>query len=252
MLPDGGMQIILSLRKDSFRIYDAEGHFKDLEAERALTGAIVTGPRAESAIINGADVTSTLGVCLRPGGAHAILGVPAHALYGDQVDLDTLWTPTAVASLRERVAAAHASGSPEAVFRVAEDTLLEQLSGEAVAHPAAILAARALDAVPHTMTIAHIAGRVGLSQRRFIQVFREAVGMTPKRYCRVRRFQAVLEQATNDPGAVDWADVALACGYVDQAHMIRDFRAFSGMTPSLYMRARRDQRNHVRLTGERP
>jgi len=74
------------------------------------------------------------------------------------------------------------------------------------------------------------------------------VGLTPKLYCRVQRFQQVLRLLdTGRP--FDWANVALACGYYDQAHFIRDFRAFSGLSPTTYLRNRGEHLNHVPMTS---
>jgi transcriptional regulator GlxA family with amidase domain len=88
--------------------------------------------------------------------------------------------------------------------------------------------------------------RTGVSQRRLVELFWNEVGLSPKRYCRVRRFNDVLrriEPVTD----VDWTDVAHLCGYFDQAHFNHDFRAFAGLNPSEYLR-RRVARNHVAVT----
>jgi AraC-like DNA-binding protein len=72
------------------------------------------------------------------------------------------------------------------------------------------------------------------------------VGLTPKLFCRVRRFQRVLRRiGTGRP--VEWAAVAVDCGYFDQAHFIRDFHAFSGINPSAYLAGRTEHLNHVPL-----
>jgi len=75
----------------------------------------------------------------------------------------------------------------------------------------------------------------GVSHTRMIQLFREQVGLTPKLFCRVRRFRAVL-QGIGKGSPVNWAELAAECGYFDQAHLIRDFRVFAGMTPATYRR----------------
>ena len=85
---------------------------------------------------------------------------------------------------------------------------------------------------------------ISLSPKRFIERFRTQVGVTPKRFCRILRFQHAVTQAHRTAG-IDWADVALACGYFDQPHLIHDFRAFAGMTPSAYETSRTAFQNHV-------
>lgn len=74
--------------------------------------------------------------------------------------------------------------------------------------------------------------------------FARGVGMTPKLFCRVWRFQRVL-RAVHHRDAVDWTEVALACGYFDQPHLIHDFREFSGLSPTEYLAARTEHLNHV-------
>lgn len=71
-----------------------------------------------------------------------------------------------------------------------------------------------------------------------------AVGLTPKQYCRVRRFQQSVT-AAHAAREVDWAELAVSCGYYDQAHFIHDFRAFSGLTPGAYRDVRTAFQNHV-------
>lgn len=61
--------------------------------------------------------------------------------------------------------------------------------------------------------------------------------MTPKLFARVRRFQRAISLAGQAP-TVNWARLAADCGYFDQSHLIRDFVAFSGLTPADYLRWR--------------
>ena len=84
-----------------------------------------------------------------------------------------------------------------------------------------------------------------MSQRRFIEIFRNEVGVTPKAFSRLRRFQHVLG-AVEHLTDVDWTDVAVECGYFDQAHFIHDFREFAGVTPSLYLPLPRVAESHRR------
>ena len=84
------------------------------------------------------------------------------------------------------------------------------------------------------------------SQRRFIQLFSNEVGLTPKLFCRVNRFQRVVRSLASIE-EVDWAEVALDCGYYDQAHFIHDFQDFAGITPSAYLEHCTEHLNHVPL-----
>jgi AraC-like DNA-binding protein len=75
-------------------------------------------------------------------------------------------------------------------------------------------------------------------------VFREHVGIAPKMWCRIRRFQAAL-QALHTGVDVPWAELALRCGYYDQSHFANDFQAFSGINPTTYSSSRGPWQNHV-------
>jgi AraC-like DNA-binding protein len=79
-----------------------------------------------------------------------------------------------------------------------------------------------------------LAAETGISQKHLIHLFREEVGMAPKRYARIVRLNAVLRQMSSST----WADLAAEFGYYDQAHFVRDFREFSGTTPTGFLRAR--------------
>jgi AraC-like DNA-binding protein len=99
---------------------------------------------------------------------------------------------------------------------------------------------------PRAATVAGVTDQIGLSPKRFIQVFRDQTGFTPKVFCRIRRFQQALDRIAGVK-TVDWANVALDCGYFDQAHFIHDFRAFSGINPTTYLAHQTPHRNHVPL-----
>jgi AraC-like DNA-binding protein len=94
--------------------------------------------------------------------------------------------------------------------------------------------------------IAAVTGQIGLSARRFIQLFSQEVGLAPKLFCRVRRFQEVVK-TVHAGREMDWTQIALDCGYFDQAHFIHDFKAFSGLSPSAYLAQMTEHRNHVPL-----
>ncbi len=83
-----------------------------------------------------------------------------------------------------------------------------------------------------------------MSHKHFIAQFRRHVGLTPKLFCRIRRFQQVLTQVASRR-TVEWADVAYSCGYYDQAHFVHDFQRFSGLNPSTYLSERPEYPNFV-------
>ncbi len=94
--------------------------------------------------------------------------------------------------------------------------------------------------------MADVCAETGLSARRFIELFRCQVGMTPKQYSRVRRFQSIVQRLPEGV-AVDWSGAALDAGYYDQSHLIHEFQAISGISPGTWEALRTEHRNHVPL-----
>ena len=84
------------------------------------------------------------------------------------------------------------------------------------------------------ISIKEVADFIGLSTRQFERRFLSSVGLTPKRFCRIKRFYSVLFYHSRFPNC-EWADIAAACGYSDQAHLVRECNLFSGKSPVVYL-----------------
>ena len=238
VLPFGAMQLIISLCDDPLRVFDRLHH----PHPRSLRGPVICGAHAEPVIIGTAGQASIMGVQFKPGGAAPFLGVAAGELRDADLSLDLLWGARA-GELRERLRDA---GAPEVKFYILAQSLVAHLTRPVARRPAIAAALRAFHGGPHMRPISAVTADSGFSARRFIQLFEAEVGLTPKVYCRIQRFQRVLRHMSKGPQSTG-ADLAAACGYCDQAHLIHDFRAFSGLTPTDYLARRGAQRNHVPL-----
>lgn len=240
VLPTGAVELVVNLHEDLIRSYDSA----DPERYQTLSGSVVAGARSEFMIIDTECQQSVMGVNFKPGGAFPFLGLPADELHNTDRAFDDVWGSSSL-RLRERLLEGR---TPEEKFRLLEEALLARLKGARSTHPAVAYALRQLDTVPHLRSLAEVTEGTGLSQRRFIELFRQQVGMPPKLYYRIRRFQESLRRIERG-GGVEWADLALCCGYYDQSHFIRDFRAFSGLNPSAYVAQRGEHFNHVPMEG---
>ncbi len=235
VLPNGGAQLIVNLKEDQTRTYDAASG-----RCRALPGSTLGGVATRFQIIDTAEQEHVAGVVFRPGGTTAFFPTPAHALTDNDVPLDALWGARATARLREQLLDA---STPEAALDVLEWTLRAALLGR-TRHPAVAFALDAFMRRPDVGRVGDVKDAIGLSPKRFIERFKAEVGVTPKRYCRLLRFQHAVRRA-HAAQAVDWTEVAAASGYFDQAHFIHDFREFSGLTPTAYGAGRTAFQNHV-------
>jgi AraC-like DNA-binding protein len=240
VLPTGEMQIVINLQEDRSWIYDRD----DTDSCQTFRGPLVSGAHSQYQVISTAAQASIIGVHFRPGGAFPFLRRPAGELRDTSVSLEALWGREANDLSEQLIAAA----THQDRFEILERVLLRELARGCDPHAAVRFALGQFTAAPHMTTIASVTEQIGLSPKRFIQVFRDETGFTPKVFCRIRRFQQALGRMEGRK-SVAWAEVALDCGYFDQAHFIHDFRAFSGINPSTYLVQQTPHRNHVPLVG---
>ncbi len=241
ILPSGTLELVINLHEDEIRIYDAA------RSERCTrySGAVVSGAFGAPFVVDTREHRSIMGVHFRPGGAFPFLRLPLGELAGAHVDLEALWGPEA-RRLRERLGETEA---PDERFRRLEEALRDRLARHPGRRDAVAFALGRLGRAAGG--VEDIVACTRLSHRRFIEIFEAEVGLTPKLFARVLRFQRALALAGR-AAAPSWTDIAHACGYFDQSHLIRDFGAFSGLTPTQYLeqRSERVKENHVPLAGE--
>jgi AraC-like DNA-binding protein len=203
----------------------------------------VSGPRSESFIIDRREASAIIGVHFKPGGAFPFLGCPFGELHNTGASLAQLWGEKRACRLLELL---YEAPTVDLKFNILENWLLWIADRPLKHHPAVTFALSKFRADPGLFTSERIAREANMSQRRFIELFRDEVGVTPKLFCRVQRFQNVINGIDRQVD-VDWVDLALSHGYTDQSHFIHDFRAFSGLKPSEYLGLRTDSLNHVRF-----
>ncbi len=230
VLPQGAFQLVVNLDREAIDNW-APG---PRGLERVARGPVlITGVQTRPMLISTRDMRRIAGIVFRPGAAPAILGQPAHEFTNLDVDL-------AAGSLRERMLEAE---SAPAIFAVMEAWLLAQAGCGSPGHPAVSWAIRQWRQ-PGSYSLPDVLRKISYSERRFREVFRAQVGVPPKVYLRILRFQQALRQAA-EGGELRWAALAQDCGYFDQAHFVHDFRAFCGFTPSEYAALKLHWTNHV-------
>jgi AraC-like DNA-binding protein len=243
IIPSGTVELVINLREDEIRLYRSAS---SADSTR-LSGAVVSGPYASYFVIDTRQHAAIMGVHFKPGRAHPFLGgLSVGELADSHVNLAEIWGPSA-RELRERLCRAD---TPAERTAIVECALLARLCRSPEGHGAVPLALHSLTTADAAVTVGRLPRRLGLSYRRFIEVFRAEVGMTPKLYARVQRFQRALATARTRPRA-DWARLALRWGYSDQSHLIRDFHAFCGFAPNQCLRqfAAPAKENHLPLIG---
>jgi AraC-like DNA-binding protein len=225
------MQIILNLSRNYLTDCGEDG-----KASRRLPRAVVVGTRARYEFVDTADMEEMVGVLIEPGGFAGLFSERADLFFERSIGLEEIW---AGPSLTERLSEVP---TPVEKLRTLEVLLTGRL------HPVTRRSELVDQAMHFFRTkgfcVAECVRSVGVSERRLSQVFREQVGMSPKMWCRVRRFQTAV-RALHNGADVAWAELALRCGYYDQSHFANDFRAFSGINPTTYSACRGPWQNHV-------
>lgn len=164
------------------------------------------------------------GVRFRPGMSSVFLPVPGVDTTDQAIALSDIGC-AAARGLADRMAEAQ---SPAACAGIIETLLRDPRETSLVQRLCAAIVRRA-----GLVRMDDLALQAGLSARQLRRLFLEQVGLSPKLFCRIIRFRGSLARLPREPRA-DWAQVALECGYYDQAHFIHEFRQFSGCTPLKY------------------
>lgn len=236
ILPEGVIQLIIDLTDTPKRLYSGV----DLSSYQLFRGSWLSGQQSQFIVIESAPQSSMIVVRFKPWGAYPFFRIPMTEFMNDVVEIDDVLGPSMANELRERTL--EKQTGKERVVEV-ESFFSEMLVGysrDLLIEDAAIFIQRK----GGFSQVSELANMYGISHKHFIERFKSAVGVTPKLYSRISRFQRVVQQLEISQ-EVDWADVVYTCGYFDQAHFIRDFSEFSGFTPTEYYPLRSEYINYV-------
>ncbi|UOQ98451.1 AraC family transcriptional regulator [Hymenobacter sp. 5317J-9] len=210
---------------------------RDAEAVAYPTGpAKAVRPRAaligQHAVVSNRYVGReflALQVVLQPGALYRLTSIPQPELTNTYIDAEAVW-PAELRQLNERLSSAAAW--PE-MLPMVEEFLLGRIRRVRTApHPADAVGRLLLHPSPH-LTLDALAGHACLSPRQLDRQFAQRLGVGPALYARIVRFDRAFRLKNSQPG-LDWLSIALACGYYDHQHLAKDYRAFTGSSPSAF------------------
>lgn len=233
VLPTGLAQLVLRTSPEPIVIFE---HGQPLSLGHAVLG----GARSSYYEKDVSAPSSAVGATLLPGAPSWLFGVGADELAERHTRLDELWGPE-VERVRERVAA-HRSG----LGRIAElEAYLLRRLPQARPLQASVAASLARLQAGEAR-IGALVEASGHSHRALLVAFRAAVGLSPKAFASVLRFQRALSSLAGAPGT-SLVATALHNGYSDQAHLTRTFAHMAGVSPARYRALGLDHPNHVPL-----
>jgi AraC-like DNA-binding protein len=215
ILPDGCMELIFHRGEPFRRLGELQPH------------CFVVGQMIEPAFLQVSTRIEVVGIRFHPGGAYLFLMIPMHELTHRFISMAEVWGRLG-RELEEQVLGA--SSTRHAVRLVVDDLehrLISADVGKNRAHGLASLQIRHHG----TLSVRELARQGGISERQVEREFNDVVGLAPKMFSRILRFQRVFQAFEQNDR---WVDVALECGYYDQPHLIADFRQFAATTPTTF------------------
>ena len=237
ILPSGQSQLLINLGPLQYRIEpgppEARVAFRDVWYSALHQGPIDTEAPHGSAL---------LGVAFGAAGSFPWLGLP-QCEFADRVRPLAEALGDGVLSLREALLN---TVDLAARFQCVERWLLARIAAQRQRgiHPAVRWAVTQIAAHQGAIAVEDLARETGYTRKHLNQLFLTQVGLSPKALARVQRFHSALGLLAKSD-QVPWVELAARCGYYDQSHLVRDFRAFSGFAPAQFVRQGRPDAGSV-------
>jgi AraC-like DNA-binding protein len=203
-----------------------------LGAKSNLPASLITGLRRSWRLINYSGQAATLLVVFKPGGAAAFFKEPLHELFGSSLALDALISPGKLQEVEDQLAEAKNSLQRIAII---ERFLLSRL-GETRPDKLVHQAINQIQLSNGAIKIKDLVNSLPISNDPFEKRFRRLTGTSAKQFSSIVRLRHVINSHTPSKSLTE---TALAAGYFDQAHFIKDFKLFTGQTPLNFFKAPR-------------
>ena len=236
-LPNGDTEIIIDFNDAPQNIYDND----TLIEIQACHNLWASGMRTEPITIPAGSQARMMVIMCKKGMAYPFFPFPMDEIVDSVLDADLIWG-TSFAYLRENLLTA--LPDVDEVFRLTEEFMVRNFLASPVVNPCVEYAIGEIVRRPDQISLANLSGKIGYSQKHFISMFKRQIGVTPKSFLKILRFQKAIndiERAAN----IDWTTLSQDCGFYDQAHFINDFKVFSGFTPEQYLKQKSDMLNYV-------
>lgn len=222
VLPDGCIDIIFN--------------FGDLWERQSSAGrpangkrSYIVGTMSAPLIVNSGKVVEFLGVRFRPGKAYKFLHTPASEFTNTSVALNDLWGKNAKILEQQLVEQNKLSEK----IQLLEEELLRRLQFGSECDGSFELTLQMIVMGRGLQSIKALSSLLGMSRQHITRKFQQYIGIGPKLFSRIIRFQHMRKNISRAQEMI-WCQAALEFGFYDQAHMISDFKEFTGFTPEQY------------------
>ena len=235
LLPDGSIDLLIDLTETPKKLY----HNEEATSYTSFKRSWVSGMKTNYILID-ASVSNMIGVHFKPGGCYPFVDFPMLELNDLTIDLESVWGKEAN-SIREAIL--HEPGIDRR-FSILENYFLQKGKNKMENHVLVHYSVNELVQSPQMWTIKNLSDKTGITQKHLITLFKKYVGLSPKMFSRINKFQKVI-RSIEQQKKIDWSMLAFECGYFDQAHFIKEFQAFSGINPAAYLEKRGPYLNYL-------
>ena len=235
-MPNGDTEILIDFHDTPQFIYDNTS----LKEIQACNRVWASGLRTEPITIPAGNKSEMMIISFKKGMAAPFFPFPLNEIADSVVDADLVWGAD-FGSLREKLLS---TKDIDKRFRIVEDFLIQEFQSQMAINPCVAFAVAEMTERPDAISIARMNDRIGYSPKHFTEMFRRQVGVTPKSYLKIMRFQKAV-QTIDAADSPDWGRISQECGFYDQAHFINDFKHFSGFTPAKYAEIQTNYQNYI-------
>ena len=222
ILPD--TSIVMAFR------FRGETGFAERGIKNRLPVSMITGLRKSERLINYSKKAATLLVMFDEGGAAAFFSEPLHEMFGMSLPLDNLVRRSALNEIEERLSDARNNLQRISIVERFLESKLRDFRRDLLV----LGAVQKIKSANGTVKIKDLTTEFYISRDSFEKRFRRIVGTSPKHFAAIVRLRNLIN---NRSPAESFTDAALAAGFFDQAHFIKDFKSFTGQTPQVFFKS---------------
>lgn len=225
VIPTGHLFLIFELDGIPRNTFDN----KTQEPKQTFTKAWISGMQTGCITISAHELSEMFVIQFKPAGAYPFIQIPLSDLNDRIVPAEEI-LGTEILTLREQLLAEE---TPEEKFEAADEWLKHRFD-ETKEPPEALSTILNRLQEESVSRLSKIVEKYPNTQKHLIDQFKKYVGLTPKIYQRILRFNEILQKVHNKEH-ITWAEIAYQCGYSDQSHFIKEFNHFSGFNPQEFI-----------------
>ncbi|MBX7150901.1 helix-turn-helix domain-containing protein [bacterium] len=220
ILPDGCFELVLNFG-ESFKRYHSDGSVE------VQPPALVVGQMTQHVMIQPTGRIDLLGIRFHPGGAFPFFKFPQSEI------TDRIFNIEDLIPFSDFFSELYDQSSTLCRKKIIETWLSTSLRSNKNDFQLTQWATQAILARNGVINLKNFLQTLGISERQMERLFKNQVGLSPKMFARIIRFQSIF-RALESESATDWSPLAFECGYYDQSHFLKDFKSFAGELPSSY------------------